>query len=263
METMPVTMFASPAVIAGDKKQATNFAKDAPRVAKYSLADSAEARDAGMDYHIQMITSDDKLRVLKFLRRFFFRDEPLNHSVQLIPEGEDSTCLELEEYCSTESIENNLSVMAVSTSGAIIGVELNGQLGPPSDEEPDYITECMNPKFKKILKLLRHVDKNVNRIRDFTGINVLELRIISVDHTWRGKGVAKALIEKSMDIAREKGFHMMRADCTSMYSGKLCARIGFEPIYQLNYADYVDEDGNPIFSPAFPHVAVVTYIRKI
>lgn len=80
-----------------------------------------------MDYHIQIITKDDKLRILKFLRRFFFRDEPLNHSIELIPESEDSTCLELEEYCSMSSLENNLSLMAVSTNGAIVGVILNGK----------------------------------------------------------------------------------------------------------------------------------------
>lgn len=80
-----------------------------------------------MDYHIQVVTKDDKLRILQFLRRFFFRDEPLNQCIGLIPEGEDSTCLELEEYCSMSTIANNLNIMAVSTSGAIVGVLLNGK----------------------------------------------------------------------------------------------------------------------------------------
>lgn len=81
-----------------------------------------------MEYHIEVISKDDKLRVLKFLRRFFFRDEPLNQSIQLIPEGEDSTCMELEDYCSHASLENGLSLMAVSASGAIVGVQLNGKV---------------------------------------------------------------------------------------------------------------------------------------
>jgi len=79
-----------------------------------------------MDYHIEIINKDVKLKVLKFLRRFFFRDEPLNQNLQLIPEGENSTCTELEDYCSHASFENNLSLMAVSASGAIVGVILNG-----------------------------------------------------------------------------------------------------------------------------------------
>lgn len=65
------------------------------------------------------------------------------------------------------------------------------------------------------------------------------------------------------EIAKEQGFHYIRADCTSLFSGKLCARLGFDAIYKLNYNDYVDEDGEPIFSPALPHTAAVTYTRKL
>lgn len=94
----------------------------------FQLADSADGSNGSMDYHIEIINKDDKLKVLKFLRRFFFRDEPLNQSIQLIPEGEDSTCMELEDYCSHSSLENNLSLMAVSVSGTIVGVQLNGKV---------------------------------------------------------------------------------------------------------------------------------------
>ncbi|KAG9430497.1 dopamine N-acetyltransferase-like isoform X1 [Apis mellifera carnica] len=262
METALSTNMDNSALIDVAKSQ-TNFAKKMPKMVKYTLADSANDERIGMDYHIQMITKDDKLRILKFLRRFFFRDEPLNHSIELIPESEDSTCLELEEYCSMSSFENNLSLMAVSTNGAIIGVILNGKMDPPNDEEPEYITTCENAKFKKILRLLNYVDRNVNRDGKFRGLNILEIRIMSVDSNWRGKGVAKALVEKTLEIGKEKGLHICRVDCSSYFSGKLCARLGFEQIYELNYADYVDEDGNPIFSPALPHTAIVTYIKKL
>lgn len=36
--------------------------------------------------------------------------------------------MELEDYCSYSSFENNLSLMAVTMSGAIIGVLLNGKI---------------------------------------------------------------------------------------------------------------------------------------
>lgn len=71
-------------------------------------------------------------------------------------------------------------------------------MDPPCENEPEYITTCENPKFKKILKLLHSVDKNVNRNGNFRGLNILEIRIISVDTNWRGKGVGKALVEKSL-----------------------------------------------------------------
>ncbi|KAH0944768.1 hypothetical protein HN011_009652 [Eciton burchellii] len=249
--------------IDSDKINATSFVKNVPKITRYSLADSADESNSGMDYHMEIIDKDDKLRVLKFLRRFFFRDEPLNQCIQLIPEGEDSTCEELEDYCSNASFENNLSLMAISASGTIVGVSLNGKMGPPPPEEAEYVHSCKNAKFKKILKLLHHIDKNVNTGERFRDLNVLELRIISVNTNWRGKGIGKALIEKSMEIAKAQGFNYMRVDCTSLFSGKLCARIGFNAIYELDYKDYVDEDGKQIFSPALPHTTAVTYTKKL
>ncbi|KMR04593.1 dopamine n-acetyltransferase isoformx1 [Lasius niger] len=249
--------------IDSDKTTTTTFVKEASKISRYSLADSVDGLNSDMDYHIEIINKDDKLRVLKFLRRFFFRDEPLNQSIQLIPEGEDSTCTELEDYCSHSSFENNLSLMAVTANGAIIGVLLNDKIDPPSDEEPEYIESCKNAKFKKILRLLHHIDKSVNVDGQFRDLNVLEIKIISVDTNWRGKGVGKTLIEKAIEIAKEQGFHYARADCSSLFSGKLCARIGFDAIYKLNYNDYVDEEGKPIFSPASPHTAVVSYVKKL
>lgn len=63
--------------------------------------------------------------------------------------------------------------------------------------------------------------------------------------------------------AKTQGFHYVRADCTSLFSGKLCARVGFNAIYELDYKDYVEEDGKQVFSPALPHTTAVTYIKKL
>jgi len=70
-------------------------------------------------------------------------------------------------------------------------------MDPPSNEEPEHIRLCKNAKFKKILKLLYHIDKGVNMSGQFQDSKVLEIRIISVDINWRGKGVAKTLMEKT------------------------------------------------------------------
>lgn len=68
---------------------------------------------------------------------------------------------------------------------------------PKEDGEPDYIKNCANPKFKKILKLLNHVDKEANLSKKYPEQKIMELRIISVDGSWRGRGIAKSLVEKT------------------------------------------------------------------
>lgn len=72
-----------------------------------------------------------------------------------------------------------------------------GKSEPCEEEEPDYIENCENLKFRKILRFLHYIDKRVNADGKFRDQNILEIRIISVDTNWRGKGIAKALIEKT------------------------------------------------------------------
>lgn len=76
--------------------------------------------------------------------------------------------------------------------------KIAGKMEPPEEGEPEYIDNCKNPKFRKILRLLHHVDKSAAIPTRYPGQKVLEIRIISVDSNWRGRGVAGALIEKTV-----------------------------------------------------------------
>lgn len=49
-------------------------------------------------YSIVPILNKDKDRIINFLRKFFFRDEPLNVAIGLLDEP-TTTCPELEEFC--------------------------------------------------------------------------------------------------------------------------------------------------------------------
>lgn len=51
----------------------------------------------GGSYSIVPINTDDKETVADFLRKFFFRDEPLNVAIRLLEETESAT--KLENYC--------------------------------------------------------------------------------------------------------------------------------------------------------------------
>lgn len=51
----------------------------------------------GGSYSIVPITTNDKETVATFLRKFFFRDEPLNVAIRLLEETDSAT--KLENYC--------------------------------------------------------------------------------------------------------------------------------------------------------------------
>ena len=65
------------------------------------------------DYKIVPVTPKDTEKVLDHLRRFFFRDEPLNIDVKLLGENGDEDCHELEQYCS-QSIPEGIRILSQS-----------------------------------------------------------------------------------------------------------------------------------------------------
>ncbi|XP_022918320.1 arylalkylamine N-acetyltransferase 1-like [Onthophagus taurus] len=217
------------------------------------------------DYSIKPIKEEDYNNVIRFLRKFFFRDEPLNTYVKLL-DDENGTCPELEEY-SVQTIKDGISLMAVSASGQIIGVCLNGIIRRNENREncnDDNDNDVHgNEKFLKIIRFLRYADKMSEIFEKFTDVDkVLCVKILSVDGSFRGRGIAKQLMDRTRQIAKEEDFGLMRGDCTSYYSARALARLGFECVYTLKYEDYT-EFGEVTFSPSPPHDAFTIYVQQI
>lgn len=92
--------------------------------------------------------------------------------------------------------------MAVSPCGKIIGVILNGSQEPGHLQEMESFADaCPHPRFRKILQLLAAVDRASDVFGKFPDVDKLvEVRIVSVDSEMRGRGIAKALLEKSTSV---------------------------------------------------------------
>lgn len=69
-------------------------------------------------YEIVPIIESDIEDTIKFLRAFFFKDEPLNIAQNLLDE-EHPTCQELEDFC-VESLKENVSLMAIAPNGQLV-----------------------------------------------------------------------------------------------------------------------------------------------
>ncbi|XP_047099919.1 arylalkylamine N-acetyltransferase 1-like [Schistocerca piceifrons] len=225
------------------------------------------AAAAALSYEIRPLTQQDGPRMISFLRRLFFRDEPLNVAVQLVQPGEE-TCRELEDYC-LSSLPDNLSLMAVdAASGEMLAVCINGIHEPGGEAEGESAAaQCPNPRFRRILQLLTFVDARASaelasRFPDPADRRQLEVRVVSVDTAARGRGLATALISRSSELAKQHGIPLVRIDCTSHYSARAASRLGFECIFSVPYAQY-ERDGDVVFTPAEPHKEVATCIKRV
>ncbi|KAL5287046.1 Dat family protein [Megaselia abdita] len=218
-----------------------------------------ESLKVNRPYRVELITEKDSEDVLKMLKKFFFKDEPLNHFLNL---GE---CKELEKY-SLKCIGENCSFKAVHDNGDIIGVFISGLLKRPTpeDEAPQSLAEgCEHPKFKKIMQLMDYIDSNFNIFDVYPDANtILDGKIVSVNTNYRGLGIAGVLTEHTLNYMRQHDIPVMHVLCSSHYSARVVEKMGFHQVYELKYADYKVNGENPLL-PAEPHVAARIMVREV
>ncbi|XP_073831143.1 arylalkylamine N-acetyltransferase-like 7 isoform X2 [Musca autumnalis] len=203
-----------------------------------------------MEY--KLITEDRYDDVIRHLRDNFFADEPLNKAAGLCRRGYGHRDL---EHHSLETLEDNLSLMAVTDSNEIAGVILNGILHPGDIETSQKKLELNDDeKFKKIFRLLYTINLKDDIFQKFDVDKAFDVRILSVDSQYRGQGIAKHLVRHSENIAKECGFKLMKADATGIFSQKILKSNGFEVLLEQYYNKYVDEFGQPILNVESPHI---------
>ncbi|KPI92474.1 hypothetical protein RR46_13695 [Papilio xuthus] len=249
-------------------KEKGHFEPENARINKYTLADKLPAQLSELElrprtmakpsYTLCRLSPADKDAVIDFLRRFFFRDEPLNQTINLL-ETPESRCLELEDYA-VSTLHEGVSVAAVDDNGDFVGIVINGTVRREEVDYTDKSDECPHPKFKRILKLLCHLDREA-RIWDKLPQEchtVMEVRIASTHSEWRGRGLMRVLCEESERLAREVGASAMRMDTTSAFSAAAAERLNYKSVYGIFY-----EELSYAPHPAPPHLEAKVYIKEL
>lgn len=221
------------------------------------------ADSTGLTYRVA--TPADHDAIVDFARRFFFVDEPLTIAIRLMEGG--GRCTELEDYC-TESLAEGNSLVVENEDGELVGMTLNAlkrrKEGPCEPEVLPPPEGLPNTKFRNIVRLLDEADVQADVFGRFPDVDgFVDIKILSVHPDQRGKGIAKRLIDQSRELARAQGVPMVRCVCTSFYTRKAVARLGFEHVHTMPYKSFVDDQGRVVFNTEHPHDNVETYVVRV
>ncbi|KAG7301990.1 hypothetical protein JYU34_013440 [Plutella xylostella] len=272
-------------------KEKGHFEHEDARIEKYTLADelpeklselrlrplsldqrplSLDQRPLSMDqrplnkdkrpgYTVRRLGAQDKEQTLQFLRRFFFRDEPMNQAIQLL-ETPDSRCEELEEYAAA-TLDEEVSFAVVDEQGEFAGVIINGIVRREdalAAAAVDKSSDCPDPKFRRILSVLGHLERAARVWEQLAGAPVLEVRIASTHSAWRGRGLMRVLCEETERLAKQLGCGALRMDATSAFSAAAAERLGYRCVYRVKYTDLPEA---PVPDP--PHTEARVYLKEI
>ncbi|XP_014239679.1 dopamine N-acetyltransferase-like [Cimex lectularius] len=193
-------------------------------------------------------------RVIYHLRNNFFADEPLNNSVGLCQRGESNEEL---EKLSISTLKDRLSVMAINSNNEVIAVVLNGVLTEKDlDESLIKLENNSDEKCKTIFRVLYRLNHSLQLFKKYKVDKMFECRILSVDAKYRGLGLANKLIIRSEELAKDFGFKVFKTDSTGLFSQRTLMKLGHEAVFEVNYEDIKDENGEQIFKTKPPHTCL-------
>lgn len=214
------------------------------------------------DIIYRVATENDRDNVLDFIRKHYYPEEPITNGNS--PKMQDSA----DEEFSKSVIKHGTSILAIDQSkdNKIVGALLSGPIEP--DEAHEMIEESKlhennNKKWSEILLLLAHLEQNAN-IYERYNVNIsLHIHVLGVSKYYRGKSIGVNLMRTCFDVAKNQGYTIVKADCTSVFSIKIAEKLQMECIYELAYSDYKDTNGKQLFKPPLPHTHIKTFTKVL
>uniref|UniRef100_T1GRC5 N-acetyltransferase domain-containing protein n=1 Tax=Megaselia scalaris TaxID=36166 RepID=T1GRC5_MEGSC len=177
-------------------------------------------------------TSEDKPKVAQFMKKFFWPGEPICKSENLVISDEIN-----DEAVSI--LELGTCTIAEDEAGNLIGLRL-AEPRVPEDVEKKKVENPQNT-----------LDKLGKLVYDLAiGAKVFEKY-----------NVDKAMYSSALVVDENLGYPIYVCDCTSAFSAKACANLGFTEIFEIVFKDYQDESGKPVLHPDSPHDRAVVYVK--
>lgn len=207
---------------------------------------------------IRVAQPEDSERVVEFLKDNFYPYAPLTScEPKRIVTVEDENNLH-------ECIGYGCSLMALKDD-QLVGVSVAmPQKRSSIDGYFATAKKLGNTKAGQMFRLLGEVNRDASVFDRYGVDEILYLFLSSVAPNHRGSNIATLMTQELMRLGKEKwNYQVLTVDCSSFYCAQVCERLGMECINTVIFSEYLDENGNPIFKPAAPHVAMKTYAQLL
>lgn len=199
-------------------------------------------------------SSKDKEKVAEFMKKYFWVGEPICKSENLVVSDDVNS-----EAVSI--LDLGTCTIAEDSDGNLVGIRL-AEPRVPEDVEKKKVESPQNT-LDKLGKLVYDLAIGAKVFETYEVNKAMYSAALAVDEKYRGKGLGKRLYEENMKLAKSLGYPIYVCDCTSAFSAKACANLGFTEIYEIVFEEYKDESGKPALKPDPPHERAVVYVKVL
>ena len=93
-----------------------------------------------------------------------------------------------------------------------------------------------------------------------TTLDSFLLQMLAVHPSARGQGLARDMIERSVQLAKCLGYKMCKTEATGDFSRRAFLKAGFELVAECDYNDFA-QDGERVFQNINNHKGVALLIK--
>ena len=192
-------------------------------------------------YEFGVLTDEDYEEALSFLRRDFLQVEVVTRGIGLSPPvDEDAPGEEDSKQFIRSMFIQGLTIRAkCKETGRIVGLRISTSMEEDYKNISQFENLCAaQDNFKKLAYFYEALFGDRDLHEEYQVTNILLFLMLSVGKDHRRQGLASELIKRSMELAREKGFDLIRAAASSPISQKLFDKFGFDVVKEQKFHEF-------------------------
>ncbi|XP_047004003.1 uncharacterized protein LOC124622365 [Schistocerca americana] len=204
-------------------------------------------------FRIVRARASDRDRVERLARTAFYPDEPLDVAFG------NTRGPPTEEILFLSALGDGHSLIAEDAStGEAVAMCINSIVTPEIHEKEAQL-QVRDEKLRAVLRVVDAALREADVWSHTTARSALEVHILAVARSARGRGLAAALLAESLRMAKEElRLPLVMIFCTSAFSARLARRAGMQVVYELPYSQ-IDM---PV-QPPHPHDRLAIYMLHL
>uniref|UniRef100_A0A5S6QZ69 N-acetyltransferase domain-containing protein n=1 Tax=Trichuris muris TaxID=70415 RepID=A0A5S6QZ69_TRIMR len=198
---------------------------------------------ASDEYILLVAKMDNLMELVDFALNNYLPREPLHDALGTAKERDRPGVVSQVDI----ALRDSVSFFFRDKGGKIAACVLNSLVTVDNGSSEPQERLTYSPTLLKISNFLSIVKERVDPTLVSNASFYMEMMQLSVSPKSTGRGLAKKLIEASLERAKQLQCAFVLAVATGYKSQALFAKCRFESVHTLAYKDYLDNDGKPVF----------------
>jgi len=160
-------------------------------------------------------------------------------------------------------VPRHLSLFALDPAGKPIGVSINNAcyLSELEDSTDKILADVSDPQYKPLAAIHHELRlKNKHIYPEIGTEKFFSIRMVGVENSQRGMGVATELIRRSILLGGCLGYSGIKTEATGNFSRIAFEAVGLLPTNSIKYEDF-EYEGKKVFS-GMTGDTEITFMRK-